>query len=150
AINQSVASGRQIRDLMAEARTGSAREQWFQTGSVQPIIADIDNVGILAGFVFDKVLGDKQTAQKLSQGMQVASMAVKLGMLFATGGVGMLAVAGSLVSGLEGLGGRSEGEATGAMFQQLSSQISQLRQEMHARFDRLEELQLRALRYLDE
>lgn len=135
-------------------KTGESLIKVLQTEAYQSAVEQVHAVGALAAFVFGNLLGDQKTAKTISTGLQFASVAFNLGMTFATGGLGALGMVGGLMSGLGSLGdligGGSGGSATTSMLQQISGQLENLRSEMHARFDRLEELQTKALNMLTE
>ncbi|MEQ1715041.1 MAG: hypothetical protein ABL907_03485 [Hyphomicrobium sp.] len=153
-VDQAFATGRRQYEIAVSAiGSGQSLLNAMRASNYQTAAKDMHAVGMLAAFVFSGVLKDPRTAQKISAGMQLGMTAFKIGAAFATGGIGTLAMAGTLMSGLGPMqdllgGGGSEGAATGAMLEQISNQIDTLRSEMHSRFDRLETLQQKALEIL--
>jgi hypothetical protein len=119
---------------------------------VQSSADDIAAVSAIGAFVIGTVLKSPQAAHEFSTGMQVASLALNLGLMVSTGGIGCLATAGALASGLGGLtgGAPSQGAGVSAALAQVSAQIESLRKEMNVRFDRLESLETQALSLLEQ
>jgi hypothetical protein len=119
---------------------------------VESVTSDINAISAIGTFVLGTVFNDRAAANRFATGMQVASFGLQMGLMISTGGVGCMTMAGSLASALSGL--QSGGADSSAAFKEalsgISTQIENLRQEMHTRFDRLELLELQALTLLGE
>ncbi|UPJ80537.1 hypothetical protein IVB16_00405 [Bradyrhizobium sp. 183] len=115
--------------------------------------ADINAAASFAEFVLSDYLKDSKGARDVARGMQVANLAVTIGLAVSTGGVGCLAMAGSLASGIGALNSGASADNSGltrAMFVALSDQIDALRQDMDFRFNRLETIEIEALGLLKQ
>ncbi|MGO7585938.1 hypothetical protein ACC689_29050 [Rhizobium ruizarguesonis] len=133
--------------LTAQIKDGANLFDLKRDGLVNSAQSDMKSVAAIGAFVVGEVFGDKETAEKINAGAQLASAALQIGLMFSTGGLSAIACAGGIASSLGPLfvGGQSESVAVQGMLSKISDQIETLRKEMNARFDRVERLQREAL-----
>jgi hypothetical protein len=114
-----------------------------------------DAFGTFGSYVIGELMGDPAAARQFSSGINVASIALQIGLLVGTGGLGTLAGAATMLSSLSALQGvfggdkASQDAVNARMLQEIRAEIKDLRREMDARFNRVENLQLQALHQLD-
>ena len=108
--------------------------------------SDLSGVTALGTFVLSNIVNDPKAAQQFATSMHIASVALGLGVALSTGGIGCVAVAQGLTSGLGELGSAgNHDEAAVAALTKVSAQIESLRAEINQRFDHLEQLQQNTL-----
>jgi hypothetical protein len=113
---------------------------------------DLNAISAIGSFVFSS---NPNLQRAFSTSMQLADMALGVGLALSTGGLGSLAVAGMLFNGLSAFGSAfgatpKDNIAVAAAIQQLSLQIESIRIEMHNRFNRVDDLQRQTIALLGQ